>query len=513
MSNHAESNKRLAKNTLTLYLRMILTVGISFYTTRVILQNLGVSDFGLYNVIGGIISMFYIVTCSLSSAISRFITYEIGKKDKKNLNTIFCTSMNLQILLSFIVLLIGETIGLWFINTQMEFETGRTFAANIVYQLAILGFIFELLGIPYYSFIIAHEKIKTFAYVTIINVILKLIIAWCIDISPIDKVIFYTICMTGIGLFTQSLYYFFCKRNYIESKYHFKFDRSITKDMFSFGGWHFFGASSYILNEQGGNILLNMFFGTTVNAAYGVARQIGSTVKAFSNNFITALNPQITKSYAEGDYNHTLELVYKGSKYSFLLLFIIVLPVLFETKTILKIWLVEMPNYSVEFVRLIIILALVEVLLKPITTLNNATGHIKNFQIIASISYFLALPICYLLLKLGCNPFSIIFISIGVESIIFFPKIWINKKYLPISTYDFIKKVLVRISPVILLGSIVCFQTTQVFTPSLIRLLIVILLSILTCIITIYTFALEKKEKDFLKHTIRTKIFKKHITK
>ena len=508
MSNHAESNKRLAKNTLTLYLRMILTVGISFYTTRVILQNLGVSDFGLYNVIGGFISMFYMVTSSLSSATSRFITYETGKGNKEKLNTVFCTSMNLQILLSFIVLLIGETVGLWFVNTQMEFAAERMFAMNVVYQLTILAFIFELLGIPYYSFIIAHEKIKTFAYVTIINVILKLIIAWCIEISPIDKVVFYTLCMTCIGLITQLLYYFYCKRHYRESKYHFYFDSSITKNMFSFGGWSFLSSVSSMLRGQGSNILLNIFFGTTVNAAYGVARQVDSTVKAFSNNFITALNPQITKSYAAGDYEHTLELVYKGTKYSFLLLFIIALPILFETEQFLDLWLVEIPQFSIEFVRLIIILALVEVLLKPVTTLNNATGHIKNFQIIVSISQFLVLPICYILLKLDCNPYFVIYITIGAELITFFPRIWINRRYISISLYDFIKKVLRRIVLVILIGCIVCFLMTQTLPPSLIRLLIVGSSSVVITFICTYIFALEKKEKDLIKRIIKSKIYK-----
>ena len=506
--NHQESNKRLIKNTLTLYLRMILTVGISFYTTRVILDNLGVSDFGLYNLIGGFITMFYMVTSSMSAATSRFITYVLGQDDIVKQKNVFSTSFNLQILLSIVILIIAETIGLWFVNTQLVIETEKLMTANIIYQLAILSFIIELIGIPYYSSIIAHEKIKTFAYVTIIIVVLKLIIALCIAISPINKVVFYAISMMLISLANQLLYFFYCKRHFNECTYHFIYDKSITQQMFSFGGWSFLSSASSMLRGQGVNILLNMFYGTTINAAYGVARQLDSSVKAFSNNFLTALNPQITKSYAAKDKDHTKELIYKGTKFSFILLYIIAFPILMETKILLDLWLVKTPDYSIEFVQLILILALVEVLLKPMSTLNNATGDIKTYQIITSTSQFLVLPICYILLEKGYNPDSVLYITIGAEIVTFIPRIWVNKKYIDISIHGYIKEVILKIIGVIVLSLCICFIISYNLPESFVRLIITISISTIVILISSYFLALNKTERNFIHQIVLRKIIK-----
>lgn len=503
--NHQESNKRLVKNTLTLYLRMILTVGISFYTTRIILKNLGVSDFGLYNVIAGFISMFYMVTSSMAAATSRFITFELGKNNIEQLKKVFSTSINFQILLSFFIIVIGETIGLWFVNTQMVIESDKLFAANIVYQITVLSFIFELLGIPYYSSIIAHEKIKAFAYMTILNVILKLIIAWGIVISPIDKVVFYALCMMTISLLTQFLYFLYCKHNFEECKYKFCFEKTISKQMFSFGGWSFLSSASSMLRGQGVNILLNLFYGTTINAAYGVARQVDSSVKAFSNNFITALNPQITKSYASGDKGHTINLVYKGTKYSYILLYIIALPIMMESDAFLDLWLVEIPQYSTHFVRLILILALAEVILKPLLTLNNATGDIKMYQIILSISQFAVLPISYLLLKLNVEPYFVMYVTIGAELVTMIPRIIINKKHINITLTSFTQEVLIKLLYITFFSFICCYIFIQNVEYSIIRLFGSFIISTLSIIFTTYTFGLDKKEKEFIKLYIHHK--------
>lgn len=494
--NHQESNKRLVKNTLTLYLRMILTVGISLYTSRVIIDNLGISDFGLYNVIGGFIAMFYMVTSSMSSATSRFITFELGINNIERQKTIFCTSMNLQIFVSLFVILIGETIGLWFINEKMVFEPERLFAANIVYQLALISFVIELLGVPFNSTIIAHEKIKCFAYITIVNIILKLFVAWALAVSPFDRVVFYALCMMIISSITQLLYFIYCKRNFEECEYKISFDKTISKQMFSFGGWSFLSSITMMLRGQGLNILINIFNGTIANAAYGVGRQIDATVKSFSNNFITALNPQITKSYALGDKEHTKNLVYKGTKYSFLLLYEISLPVIVETNKFLDIWLVEVPKYSVEFVRITLIFQLFKVLTVPIQTLNNATGHIKSFQILKSITEFLVLPTCYILLRIGIEPYITMLVTVGSEIIMIYPKIWICRKYGQIKIKEYHKEVFGKIFYVILFTSLLCTLITDIMDQTIYRLIIVTFISVVSVFLFTYLFALNKPERQ-----------------
>lgn len=502
MSNESQSNKRLAKNTLILYARMLFTVGISLYTSRVILANLGVSDFGLYNVIGGFISMFYMVTSSMSASISRFLTFELGKKDIKRQILTFSTSVNIQIILSLIVLLIGETLGLWFVNNKMSFEPERLFAANIVYQLAVFSFISELVGIPYYSSVVAHERMNFYAYITIFNVILKLVIAFMIAISPIDKVVFYALCMLLTGVLTQFSYFLYCRKKFYECRYKLVYDGKIFRQMFSFGGWSFLSSVSSMMRGQGVNILLNMFYGTVVNAAYGIARQIDGTVKAFSNNFIMALNPQITKSYAEGDKGHARALVYKGTKYSFLLLFMIAFPVMMETKSFLDIWLVSAPDYSVVFVQLTLILALVEVLLKPMWTLNNATGDVMMYQIIMSVSQFMVLPICYIMLKLGYNPYSTMYVTIGAELVTLYPRIWVNRKNTGVTLMDYNREIIFRLAPVVFFAFIGCSMLSMCMHPSIVRILLIFVCSTLVIAITSYSFALNKQERKFFVNSI-----------
>lgn len=456
MTNTAENNKRIAKNTMILYLRMLCTVGISFYTSRVILSNLGVSDFGLYNVIGGLVSMFYMITSTLSAAISRFLTYELGQKDLKNLKDTFSTSINIQLLISILIIVLSETIGLWFINNKMNIVHDRIWAANWIYQFTMISFIIEMISVPYNASIIAHEKMKAFAYVTIYSVLIKLGIALILSISPIDKLIFYGILMTLMSLSTQTLYWWYCKRNFEECHYTFSINKKKFKQMFQFAGWSFFSSSSMMLCGQGVNILLNLFFGTPINAARGLAVQVDGTVKAFANNFTMAFSPQITKSYAQGDKEYTKDLVYKGSKYSFLLFFIISFPLIMETDFFLKIWLKEIPPYTSQFIQLTLAYTFIDILLKPSTTLNNATGDIKQYQILTGIAQFLVLPICYICLLLKLPPYSVLFVRIISDCIFFPPRIILNNKYIKQTFKSYSKEVLLKIIYVVLSAIIIC---------------------------------------------------------
>lgn len=499
MTNTTENNKRIAKNTMILYFRMLCTVGISFYTSRVILSNLGVSDFGLYNVIGGLVSMFYMITSTLSAAISRFLTYELGQKDLKNLRNTFSTSINIQLLISILIIILSETIGLWFINNKMNIVHDRIWAANWIYQFTMVSFIIEMISVPYNASIIAHEKMKAFAYVTIYSVIIKLGIALVLSISPIDKLIFYGILMTLMSLSTQFLYWWYCNRNFEECHYTFSINKEKFKQMFQFAGWSFFSSSSMMLCGQGVNILLNLFLGTPINAARGLAVQVDGTVKAFANNFTMAFSPQITKSYAQGDLEYTKDLVYKGSKYSFLLFFIISFPLIMETDFFLKIWLKEIPPYTSQFIQLTLAYTFIDILLKPSTTLNNATGNIKQYQILTGIAQFLVLPICYICLILKLPPYSVLFVRIILDCIFFPPRIILNNKYVNQTFKSYSKEVLLKITYVILSAIITCAPIIIFIESSWYRIFITGVISTITIVVSSYLFAFSKNEKNIIK--------------
>lgn len=482
-----------------LYLRMLCTVGISFYTSRVILSSLGVSDFGLYNVIGGLVSMFYMITSTLSAAISRFLTYELGQKDLKNLKNTFSTSINIQLLISLLIIILSETIGLWFINNKMNIVHDRIWAANWIYQFTMVSFIIEMISVPYNASIIAHEKMKAFAYVTIYSVVIKLGIALVLSVSPIDKLIFYGILMTLMSLSTQALYWWYCKRNFEECQYTFSINKEKFKQMFQFAGWSFFSSSSMMLCGQGVNILLNLFLGTPINAARGLAVQVDGTVKAFANNFTMAFSPQITKSYAQGDIEYTKDLVYKGSKYSFLLFFIISFPLIMETDFFLKIWLKEIPPYTSQFIQLTLAYTFIDILLKPSTTLNNATGNIKQYQILTGIAQFLVLPICYICLILKLPPYSVLFVRIISDCIFFPPRITLNNKYVNQTFKSYSKEVLLRITYVILSAIIICAPIVIFIESSWYRIFITGITSTITILVSSYLFAFSKNEKNTIR--------------
>ena len=295
-TDNTSNNKRIAKNTLMLYMRTMLTMAITLFTSRVILQVLGVDDYGIYNVVGGFVAMFGIVSGALTSSISRFLTFELGKGDTSRLNKIFCTSLNIQICISLLIVLLGELIGLWFLNYKMNIPPERLLAANWVLHCSLIAFAINLISIPFNAAIIANERMSTFAYVSILEVSCKLIIVYMLYLSPIDKLISYAILMVCVSLVVQSVYAIYCKRYFPECTYHRYFDKSLIKQMTGFAGWTFFTNGAMLFNTQGINILINIFFGVSVNAARGIATQVEAAVMRFVNDFTTAINPQITKN-------------------------------------------------------------------------------------------------------------------------------------------------------------------------------------------------------------------------
>lgn len=454
MIETSKNSKRIAKNTMMLYIRMLLLMAVTLYTSRVVLKALGVNDFGIYNVVGGVVTMFSILSNSLSSAISRFITYELGKENFTKLKNIFSTAVTIQITLAVAITLIAEIVGLWFLNTKMNIPTERMEAANWTFQFSVITFVINLISVPYNAAIIAHEKMSAFAYISILEALLKLSIAFLIIISPIDKLIFYACLICIISLIIRLIYGHYCKSHFKECTYSFYWDKDLLKQMFGFAGWNFIGSSSALLRDQGGNILINLFFGPAVNAARGIAFQVNTATQNFIASFTMALNPQITKSYASNNYDYMMKLVFKGARFSFYLLLILTLPIFLNTNYILKLWLGIVPEHTIQFIRLILVFTLSESISQPLITAQHATGKIKNYQIIVGGLQMLNLPIAYLALKNGAIPETIFFVAIAISQICLITRLWMMKTSINLSILGFYSKVYLNILKVSLVAII-----------------------------------------------------------
>ena len=387
------NNKRIAKNTLLLYFRMIFMMAVSLYTSRVVLNTLGVEDFGIYNVIGGVVAMFSVISGGLSAAISRYITFELGQGNTAKLKSVFSSSVTIQIGLALLIFVLAEIGGVWFLNEKMNLPESRIGAANWVLQCSILTFMVNLISVPYNAAIIAHERMQAFAYISIIEVVLKLLIVYILVIFSFDKLKLYGILLLAVACVIRIAYGIYCKRNFKECTYHFTFNKALLKEMMGFAGWNFIGAFAGVLRDQGVNIVINLFCGPVINAARAIAFQVNVAVNGFATNFMTAINPQITKSYASGDYLYMLTLVQSGARFSFYLLLLLSLPIIIETNTILTLWLKNVPEYTVIFVRLVLVFAMCEVLSGTQITALQATGNIRNYQIVVGSLQLLNLPI------------------------------------------------------------------------------------------------------------------------
>lgn len=498
MSQISENNKRIAKNTLLLYVRMLFMMVVSLYTSRVILNTLGVEDFGIYNVVGGVVTMFSIISSSLSSAISRFLTYELGKGNQTKLNKIFSASVSIQLLLSLIIVVLIESVGVWFMNVKMTIPESRMTAANWVLQFSIVTFVINLISVPYNAAIIAHEKMSAFAYISILEAVCKLAIALLIMVSSIDKLIFYAILMCAVAVVIRFIYGHYCKKNFTECTYHFHWDKDILKQMFGFAGWNFLGSGSFLLMTQGVNILMNMFFGVTLNAARGVANQVDNAVQQFVTNFTTAINPQITKSYATGNLFYMHQLVSAGSKYSFFLTWFFALPILLETNKILSIWLKIVPEYSVMFLQLTIGVSLISVISNTLVTSMLATGDIKKYQIIVGGLGMTIFPLAYIAYKMGLPPATSYFIHMTIFVVQLGIRLYLLRNMINLPIMYFVKNTLLPDLRVLLVSSIVPICLLCTMQDTFVRFLVICIISILSTVISIYTIGLTKSEKTFI---------------
>ena len=504
MPNTLANSKRIAKNTLLLYLRMLFMMLVSLYTSRVVLNALGVEDYGIYNVVGGVVAMFSILSGSLSAAISRFITYELGRGDKTRLSDIFSTSVNIQIGLSFAVLLLAETLGLWFLNEKMFIPENRIHAAHWVYQLSLLTFVINLISVPYNACIIAYEKMSAFAYISILDALGKLAIAFLILRSPIDKLVFYAILMCLVALIVRYAYGRYCKRHFEECQYRFKVSVALYKEMAGFAGWNFIGATSAVLRDQGGNIIINLFFGPSVNAARGLAVQVSHAVTGFVGNFMTALNPQITKSYATGDRDYMMTLVFQGARLSFYMLLLLSLPVLVNTHYILALWLKVVPQHSVLFVQLALIWAMCETISSPLITVMLATGKIRDYQIVVGGLQMLNLPISYVLLRIGCIPEMVTIVAISISQVCLAARLYMLRKMVGLSVRTYMKKVYLNIIVVALLSAVIPVYLSYAMEKSFGNFIVLCLVSLCCTSVSILYIGCNRYERKFVASKTRT---------
>ena len=501
MNSNRENTKRIAKNTIMLYIRMLFGMLVSLYTSRVVLQALGVEDYGIYNVVGGFVAMFSMISNSLSSSVSRFLTFELGRGDMDRLKKVFSTSVSIHILLIIIILLLAETVGVWFLNNKMTIPDNSIFAANWVFHTSILSFMFSLLSVPYNASIVAHEHMNIFAYIGIGEILLRLLIVIYIAYSPWvgDKLITYALLLVVISVSIQVLYMFYCRSHFTECRSRVHFYRNIFKEMGAFAFWNFIGCTAGLLKDHGVNILINIFIGPVVNAARGIASTVNSAIISFVNSFMAALNPQITKSYASGDYGYMNNLVERGSRFSFYIILLLILPVIFETESILKLWLGTYPEYTVNFVRLTLVVSAIDILSNTLINLQTATGKIRNYQLVVGGMLMMNFPLSYLCLKLGFSPVTVYIVAIVVAvCCLFLRLLFLRRMVEKFSMSSFLRNVSVNVLKVVLAASIIPLLVTLLMDDSWIRLLLLVPFSMVCTVCSIVWIGCSVSERSFI---------------
>ncbi len=506
MDNSIENNKRIAKNTLLLYLRMLILLFIGFFTSRVLLNALGVANYGINNVITGFLSMFSIITVSMSTAISRYITVELGKKDFERLKLVFSTSLAVQLVMAIILVFFVATFGYWFLINKMNIPNGRENAAFWCFVCATIATFIKLMNIPFNATIVAHEKMTAFAYMTIVDASLKLLICYIIYVTPYDKLVTYSILLLVSTILINSIYWIYSKIHFKETTFIPSLNIVLFKDLFSFAGWNFFGQTTWILNTQGVNLLMNLFFGVVVNAARGVATQVNDIIQNFVNNFMIALNPQIIKLYAAGDKEESFKLACRGSRFSFYIMFLLSLPVMLESKQILDLWLVNPPDRAYLFVIWTIITTLILLLGNTLTTLQVAHGDIKKYQLVMTLVGSIPFPLIWLFYRNGATDLYAYYIFAIIYWILIFVRFYLIHEMTGMPWKMYVIGVVLRCHLIGFLAPIIPLFILTVFPISIYRIAIIALVSTISTSLLIYLLGLETNEKKLIcKYIIKYK--------
>lgn len=503
MSDTTTNNKRIAKNTIYLYIRMFLSMAVSLYSSRVVLATLGVLDYGVWNLVAGVIGMFSFLNASMSGATARFISYEIGKGSEGNVQRVFSVALTIHIGIALCVLLLGETVGLWFLQTKLVIPEERMFAANVVYQFTIFSTMVSITQVPYNSQILSNERMNVFAYIELANVALRLLIVYLLVIIPFDKLIVYGVLTMIVSFGIAMTYRIYCVRHFAGCAFKLTKDKGYLKPMLSFSGWDLYGNMAVMARTQGVDMLLNIFFTAVMNAASGVATQVQGAVMGFANNVIMAFRPQIVKSYAQGDVQRMTFLIYKASSYTTMLLLLFIVPICVETDFIFKLWLKNPPDYAASFTRYILIFGLIANLSTSVMCGIHATGRIKRSSIINGSLYLLVVPFSYFAFKSGGRPelayiFNVIAVFCGLCQ-----NVYSLNEFVPVfKKWDYVKNVLLKCFPI---GGLTTFMTLLLhhfLEPSFIRLILTVVVSWAIIGVATFFIIMTANERQLVLHKL-----------
>ena len=500
------NNKRIAKNTLFLYIRMLLMMVVSLYTSRVVLEVLGVTDFGIYNVVGGIVSMLGFLNSSMSNAVQRFLSYEIGKGDDGKVAHVFNIAMLAHFIIALVVFVILELAGVWYLNNQMVLPPERLVAANWVLQCTIVTTMFSIIQVPYNGIIIAKEDMGIYAYVSIFEAVLKLLIVYLLLIGSFDRLKLYAILTMAATVVVLMINRIYCIRKYREAHYQFVRDKVLLKEMTSFASWNMIGEIAWVMTGQGVNMILNLFFGPTINAARGLAEQVNAAVIRFINNFQVALNPQIIKSYSAGELDEMKRLLYMGTKISYFVLFLLALPVIFEMDFILSLWLNDVPEHTTLFCKLILISSLTACVSNLLAQVAKAYGKIRKYQIIVSLFLLLNFPFSYFILVLGASAEMTVVVNIVTQGILLFVRLLLIRPMIALSIKQFVLNVMIPIIGVTGVAVVIPLAWKYYSNLSVTNSLITIILVLISTIISIAYVGMNKYERMKIKDLIVNKI-------
>lgn len=496
--DNSANNKRIAKNTMLLYVRMLFIMVVQLFTSRVVLNTLGVVDYGLYNVVGGIVTMFAFLNGAMVTSTQRYITFEMGKANMQRLKEVFTTCVQIHLIISLIIIILGETVGLWFVYEKMIIPEERFTAAMWVYQLSILTMCIQVMSVPYNSDIVAHERMGVFAAISVIEVLLKLAVVYMLVIGDFDKLILYAILIALIQLLVRFVYTWYCNKQFQESRLINVFDKSLIKEILTFMGWNIWGNLAATLFSTGLNLLLNIFFGPAVNAARAIAVQVETVVANFSTNFLMAVNPQITKFYAQNNLQEMHKLIFRASKFTFFLLLALSLPVMLEADMLLKAWLKIVPDYTVIFLRLLLCIIIVDSVARPLMTAAAATGDVKLYQSLIGGILLSIVPIAYVVLKLGGSPESVYLVHLVICIIAFITRLWVIRPMINLSVRNYFSYVIVRCVLVLLVSFITSVAFKYILPISIFSTIAVCFMSILITMSSSYLFGLTQSERQFI---------------
>ena len=509
MAELISNNKRIAKNTIMLYFRMMINMVVSLYTSRVILQSLGVEDFGINNVVGGIVSSFSIFTSALAVSIVRFITYGLGKKDERELKGIFATSLFIQVCMIIVVVFVAESIGIWFLNSKLVIPDSRMFAANWLFQFSLLSFLFTIIGIPYTAAITAHEHMSVYAFIGLADTFIKLFIAISISYSPFDRLVWYGLFIMLSSIATQSLYALYCVWHFEECRCGCIPKKEKLQEMLSFSSWTFLGGIAPVIRDQGSNILLNLFFGPVVNAARGISNQVCVAVNSFATNFQAASNPQIIKNYASKDFESLRTLVIYSSKFSCFILLLLTIPISINIKYILSIWLGDYPDHTANFIQIVFVYILFEALSNALKTVAVAIGNMKAYQLRVAPLVIFNVPISYLLLKFGFAAEIVFFVNLGISILCVFVRLSFVNNYIEIGIKEFAQSVLLKIAIVAIVSYPIPVLVFRTLESSFLTLILTSFLSVLVTSFSVLYIGCSSAERIKIVSLLRNVIKRK----